>query len=195
MRTLKEFLEVKEVKEGIRNNIEPFKISESKIEMKLYHCNNMYLVEIRIFNGGKMDNAYLDIFNDNMEHLEGYVDDVWSFADWEVLESKTLKTVVCMDCGHEFEPNYSKIRKDVLGWYTHCLSCGSSFDIDISELLIPNGTTVTWDGKVGIVDGNDEETTEDFENINYYFCPIEYTNEDVWCNHYVMLRRCEIEIL
>ena len=72
----------------------------------------------------------------------------------------------------------------------------TSFDVDVEKSLVPNGTKVKFaDGKIGIVDGNDEEETEDFEDINYYVCPIEFTNEEYWSNHYVMLLRNEFEIV
>lgn len=68
--------------------------------------------------------------------------------------------------------------------------------IHLTKYLIPNGTKVRFaDSRIGIVDGNDEEETEEFEDINYYICPIEFTNEQYWSNHYVMLPRNEFEII
>lgn len=61
---------------------------------------------------------------------------------------------------------------------------------------VANGTKVKYaDGKFGIVDGNDSEETEEFEDINYYICPIEFTDEKHWSNYYVMLLREDFEIM
>lgn len=101
--------------------------------------------------------------------------------------------IKCWNCGNEFEGSLSN---DELGWHGYCEECDSSFDVDIEEYLIPNGTKVRLvDGRIGIVDGNDEEESEEFEDINYYICPIEFTNEQYWSNHYVMLLRNEFEIV
>ena len=68
--------------------------------------------------------------------------------------------------------------------------------INIKEYHIPNGTKVKFaDGRIGIVDGNDSENTEEFKDINYYICPIEFTNKKYWSNHYIMLLRSEFEIM
>lgn len=101
--------------------------------------------------------------------------------------------IKCWNCGNEFNGSFSN---DELGWHGYCEECDSSFDVDIEEYLIPNGTKVRLaDGRIGIVDGNDEEESEKFEDINYYICPIEFTNEQYWSNHYVMLLRNEFEIV
>lgn len=62
--------------------------------------------------------------------------------------------------------------------------------------IVENGTKVAFDnGRIGIVDGNDWEISESFEEINYFVCPIEFTNEDVWSDHTVWLFREEFEII
>ena len=101
--------------------------------------------------------------------------------------------IKCWNCGNEFD---GSISNDGLGWHSYCEECDISFDIDVEEYLVPNGTKVKFaDGRIGIVDGNDEEVTEEFEDINYYVCPIEFTNEEYWSNHYIMLSRNEFEIV
>lgn len=62
--------------------------------------------------------------------------------------------------------------------------------------LIKDGTTVMYhENSLGIIDGNDKEDTDEFENVNYYVCPIECTNKKYWANDYVMLRRSEFIII
>lgn len=105
-----------------------------------------------------------------------------------------MKNTNCLNCGHEFE--LTEVYNDSLGWHTVCPECDSSFDINIEEFLVPRGTKVILDdGTIGIIDGNDEEITEEFEDINYYFCPIEFTHLKVWSNHYKYICRDEFEIL
>lgn len=65
----------------------------------------------------------------------------------------------------------------------------------MSKELLPRGTRVKLpDGRIGIIDDNDAEVTEVFEDINYYICPIEFTNEEIWSNNYIMLRREEFSV-
>lgn len=105
--------------------------------------------------------------------------------------------VVCLQCGHRFQ--FTGASLDEIGWHTLCPSCNGSFDIDIEEYLVPEGTKVKMiEGGIGIVDGNDSETCDVddvFDNINYYICPIEYIHEDVWSNYYIMLQREDFEII
>lgn len=101
--------------------------------------------------------------------------------------------IKCLNCGHEFE---GSISNDELGWHGYCEECDSSFDVDVEEYLIPNGTKVKLaDGRICIVDGNDAEVTEEFEDINYFICPIEYVNEEYWSDYYLFLMRDEFEIV
>lgn len=94
---------------------------------------------------------------------------------------------------HEID---SDLSNDGLGWHGYCEECDSSFDVDIEEYLVPRGTKVKFDGnRIGIVDWNDNEDTEEFENINYCVCPIEFTNFKHWSDHYVWLLREEFEIV
>ena len=101
--------------------------------------------------------------------------------------------IKCWNCGCEFDGTLSN---DELGWHGYCQKCNSTFDVDIEEYMVANGTKVKFaDGRIGIVDGNDNEETDEFEDINYYVCPIEFTNEECWSNHYVMLRMEDFEIV
>lgn len=101
--------------------------------------------------------------------------------------------VYCWICNSEIESNLSN---DEYGWYSYCNECNSSFDVDIEEYLIPNGTKVKFaDGRIGIIDGNDNENSEEFDDINYYVCPIEFTNMRYWSDYYVMLLRSDFEIV
>ena len=81
-------------------------------------------------------------------------------------------------------------------------------DIDLCDPEWTIEKTVRCDTKVRlkdetpiyIVDGNDSEDIDPedelgFENINYYLCPIEYTNEECWSDYYVFARRCEFELV
>lgn len=92
-------------------------------------------------------------------------------------------------------------RHGELGWGSYCEECDSSFDVDIEDYLIPRGTKVRVrtdendEGWIGVVDWNDEETSDEFENINYCVCPIEYTHLEHWSDHYVWLRREDFEIV
>ena len=101
--------------------------------------------------------------------------------------------IKCWNCGNEFD---GFVSNDGLGWHSYCEECNSSFDVDIEEYLVPNGTKVKFaDGKIGIVDGNDNEESDEFGDVNYYVCPIEFTNEKYWSNHYIMLLRNEFEVV
>jgi len=105
-----------------------------------------------------------------------------------------MKNVCCLQCGHEFA--ITGAFKDELGWGTLCPICDSSFDVDIDKHLIPNGTKVKFhDSRTGIIDGNDEAHSDEFENINYYICPVEFTHMEVWSDHYIMLPAHEFEII
>jgi len=67
---------------------------------------------------------------------------------------------------------------------------------DTETKLIEMGTRVKFGyNRVGIVDGNDGETTTDEIAINYYICPIEYSNEQEWSDKYIMLLRSEFEVI
>lgn len=100
----------------------------------------------------------------------------------------------CLNCGKEF--TLKSASNDNLGWHTTCPECGGSFDIDIENHLLPIGTKIKLlDGTIGIIDGNDAETTQEYENINYYVCPMEFTNLEVWSNHYVMVMISDLEVV
>jgi len=104
------------------------------------------------------------------------------------------KTVECMNCGEIYE--FSGASNDELGWHVYHNECESSHDINIEDYIVSRGTKVRLlDGRIGVVDGCDEEDSEEFDSINYWVCPIEFTNEKVWSNHYVWLLRNEFEII
>lgn len=46
----------------------------------------LFLLESRLFTveDGQMVNAYLEVFNANGEIVQEEIDDVWSYANWEV---------------------------------------------------------------------------------------------------------------
>lgn len=101
--------------------------------------------------------------------------------------------IKCLQCGYEFE--LESASNDELGWHTICPECEGSFDIDIKDYLVPNGTKVFYGaGQRGIIDGNDADNSEEFDDINYYICPIEHINKDVWSDNYIMLRREEFSL-
>lgn len=101
--------------------------------------------------------------------------------------------IKCWNCGHEFE---GSISNDDFGWHGYCEKCDSSFDVDIKEYLVPRGTKVKFHGdRIGIVDWNDSEEEEEFENINYCVCPIEFTHLEYWSDYYVWLLRDDFEIV
>lgn len=101
--------------------------------------------------------------------------------------------IYCWVGEHEID---SDLSNDGLGWHSYCEECNSSFDVDIEEYLIPRGTKVKFDGnRIGIVDWNDNEDTEEFGNINYCICPIEFTHLKVWSDYYVWLLREDFEIV
>lgn len=101
--------------------------------------------------------------------------------------------IKCWNCENEFD---GSISNDAFGWHSYCKRCDMSFDVDIEDYVVPNGTKVRFhDGRTGIVDGNDNEVTEEFEDINYYVCPIEFTSLRYWSDHYIMLLREDFEIV
>ena len=104
-----------------------------------------------------------------------------------------MKTT-CFSCNAINE--FTSAFQDELGWHVICPICDSSYDIDIELFLISNGIKVKyWGNGVGIVDGNDADITEQYEDINYYVCPVEFTHKKVWSDHYNMFLRSEFEIV
>lgn len=112
MKNLMDFLVLETVKEGIKTNLlEKAEIVEQliyetsttqsnsisinfnennqelQIETTLHHGKNkdVYLVEIRLFNNtnDSMINAYLGLFRSDLNELEEYIDDVWSYDNFE----------------------------------------------------------------------------------------------------------------
>lgn len=105
-------LDIQEIEEGIKSLLDRYveNVDSSKIYNKIGNMNcvpfnleledginfennihyakdkDCYLLESRLFNDGKdgiMIDAYLMIINSDMTIVEGYVDDVWSYADFE----------------------------------------------------------------------------------------------------------------
>ena len=105
---------------------------------------------------------------------------------------ETLMKIQCWNSGNEFSGSLSN---DDLGWHSYCKACDSSFDVDVDEHLVPKGTKVLFhNGRYGVIDGTDAEDTKEFENINYFVCPVEHTHYKNWSDHYVMLLRDEFVI-
>jgi hypothetical protein len=105
--------------------------------------------------------------------------------------------IKCLQCGYEQE--VKSWRLDKLGYCTTCDKCNSSFDIDkniAQSILVPIGTKVKLkDGRTGIIDGNDFESTENFENINYYFCEDKFIHLKYWSNYYEMILKENFDIM
>ena len=99
----------------------------------------------------------------------------------------------CPNCGNEF---YGSISNGRFGWYGYCRDCHSPFDVDIDDYVVADGTKVKFgDGRIGIVDWNDNEESEEFYDINYAICPIEFTDEEYWSDYYIFLMREDFEIV
>lgn len=66
-----------------------FKDRIVEFENTLHHdkVKKLYLLESRTFDklDGAMINAYLEILDENLNIIEKIVDDVWEYADWEVV--------------------------------------------------------------------------------------------------------------
>ena len=73
--------------------------------------------------------------------------------------------------------------------------------MDNEENLVPRGTKVVYRDvwtdreRIGIIDGNDLETTEEDEEVNYYIIPLEYIDEEEPSTYYEMLLREDFEII
>lgn len=105
-------LDIQEIEEGIKSLIDNYVegVNCNKIYEQIKHIDSVpfnleikegisfenniryakdkdcYLLESRLFNDGKdgaMIDAYLMIINSDMTIVEGYIDDVWSYADFE----------------------------------------------------------------------------------------------------------------
>ena len=77
-------------KEAVENTISLGKnITSIEFENTLHHdkVKKLYLLESRTFDklNGAMINAYLEILDENLNIIEKIVDDVWEYADWEVV--------------------------------------------------------------------------------------------------------------
>lgn len=66
----------------------------------------------------------------------------------------------------------------------------------MENCIVPNDTKVRLaDGRICVIDGNDSEVSERFEDICYFVCPIEYTNEEYWSDYYEYVLRSDFEIV
>lgn len=99
-----------------------------------------------------------------------------------------MKYIQCMNCDEWFE--FDGASWDQYGgWHTGCPCCNSSFDIDIEDFVIPEGTLVRMkaapgNGRVIKIDTNN---VTEFQNINYL---VEFDdNIGVW------LRYSQIEVV
>ena len=99
-----------------------------------------------------------------------------------------MKYCTCPHCDIDFE--FTGASKDNLGWHTGCPDCGGSFDIDIKDFLVSEGTMVKFDGNTtGLVwKVNDAYATE-FAEIVYlvsYYVGVK--------PHIARLRRSQFEL-
>lgn len=111
---LKDVLKLKEVQEGIKANLikEDYSLAIEKtlnsekenstsvvVDVDGFECDfentlhadydkKVFLLESRLFKraDGSMVNAYLELLDENLNIIEDCVDDVWSYADFEVVE-------------------------------------------------------------------------------------------------------------
>lgn len=90
---------------------------------------------------------------------------------------------------------YSEIKKAILELYNNDTPEEKS-KLFPEHLIVPRGTPVKYyNGRLGIVDWNDSESSEAFESINYCICPMEFIHMKTWSDCYVWLLRDEFEIL
>lgn len=111
---LKDVLQLNDIVRGIKNNLLPNEYQgaimdtlKSKKENSIsiivhengfeYDFENtlhadyddkVFLLESRLFHrkDGSMENAYLELLDENLNIIEGCVDDVWSYADFHEVE-------------------------------------------------------------------------------------------------------------
>lgn len=85
---------------------------------------------------------------------------------------------------------------DEVEYCPNCKEYGCLMDVDAEEVLVPIGTRVILeDGRTGVIDGNDFDDTEEYKNINYYFCEDKYTHKEFWSDNYEMILREEFELI
>ena len=107
------------------------------------------------------------------------------------IQKKKVLVQECLSCGSVEE--VKDIHRDSLGWYAICGKCGSTFDVDINDYIIPNGTRVIVDCDIYVVMGNDLENTDHFNDLNYYLRPTYITDADAYkTNNYIMRDRKDI---
>lgn len=77
-----------------------------------------------------------------------------------------MKYCTCPHCDTYFK--LAGASKDSLGWHTICPDCGGSFDIDIADYVVPEGTLVGLrTGMKGFVSTFTDQYAADFEEIVY----------------------------
>ena len=113
MKNLYEVLNLKSIQKGIEYNLLGEKTTEAientisieknttsieinlkdktvKFKNALYYDEKkkIYLLESRIFNklDDSMINAYLEILDENLNIIGEIIDDVWEYADWEIIK-------------------------------------------------------------------------------------------------------------
>ena len=113
-----------------------------------------------------------------VRRYEIFIQDKREYKEEKIMETSKNRETIFKRNGH---------------WYHDIKNTSEVRPITIANYLLPNGTRVVLpDGGIGIIDGNDAETSEEFENINYYVCPIEFTSKKVWSPYYQMIRITEV---
>lgn len=111
---LKDVLKLNHIVNGIKNNLLPVEYErairdtiksekENSISIIVYengfeydfentlhadYDDKVFLLESRLFHrkDGSMENSYLELLDENLNIIEGCVDDVWSYADFHEVE-------------------------------------------------------------------------------------------------------------
>ena len=77
-----------------------------------------------------------------------------------------MKYCTCPHCDTNFE--FTGASKDNLGWHTACPDCGGSFDIDIEDHVVSEGTLVgLHTGMKGFVSTFTDQYATEFDEIVY----------------------------
>ena len=81
-------IELAENNDGICTKITSLGLDYT-VEVALYKGEETkkHLIDIRAFDNvdDSMINAYLEVINDKLEPSDEYIDDVWSYDNWEVI--------------------------------------------------------------------------------------------------------------
>jgi hypothetical protein len=84
-------------------------------------------------------------------------------------------TVKCLNCGKE--QVFTEASSDKLGWHTTCNHCKGSFDIDITEYLIPNNNRKGGTNMLIRVILKENEKLEPIEYLKNQYGDIMYFSE------------------